>query len=87
MGKSDREDLQREAEKLERILETWDANPTISDIEIVEWLRRNSSKNDYRSLSEIAQAFNVDKRGISKRLPRMVRDGLIHGNHEQGYWA
>lgn len=36
---------------------------------------------------EIAAAFDGDGRGFSKRLPRMVREGLLAGGKDGGYYV
>ena len=50
-------------------------------------LKKNASKNAPLMAPELAQVLNVDTRGISRRLPRMVGDGMIQGSATTGYWV
>lgn len=80
-----------EIRKLEASLHGYQRSPmgsgTITDDEIIGWLRENSSVTGPKRVPEIAAAFDGDGRGFSKRLPRMVRDGKIDGDAEAGYFA
>lgn len=82
--------LEEEERKLERMIREYTSGSMgsgdITDEQIVSWIRRNSHENDRRTTQEIAKAFDGDGRGFSKRLPRMVRDGLIAGDSKAGYY-
>jgi hypothetical protein len=60
---------------------------SVTDAEIVEWLRANSTQRKPLSSPEIAAGMSLDTRGLSRRLPRMANDGLINGSPDTGYWA
>lgn len=83
--------LEEEEKKLERMLREYTSGSLgsgdITDDQIVTWVRKNAHEGDRRSTSEIARAFDSDGRGFSKRLPRMVRDGLLAGDPQGGYYV
>jgi predicted nucleic acid-binding Zn ribbon protein len=90
--------LDTQREKVRRLRASLAAQQTgtfgsrsISDAEIVEFLRRNSSAPGTdpgpMSASRIAEGMELDTRGLSRRLPRMAKDRLIHGSPDEGYWV
>lgn len=60
---------------------------SVTDGEIVDFLRAKSTQRKALSAPEIAAGLNLDTRGLSRRLPRMANDGLINGSPDTGYWA
>lgn len=82
--------LEEEERKLDRMIKEYTSgsmgSADITDEQIVVWLRRNAHEDDRRSTREVAEAFNGDGRGFSKRLPRMVRDKMIAGDPQAGYY-
>lgn len=83
--------LEEEERKLERMIREYTSGTMgsgdITDEQIVKWVRGNSHEDDRRTTQEIAKAFSGDGRGFSKRLPRMVRDGLLAGDSRVGYYV
>jgi hypothetical protein len=59
----------------------------MTDEVIVNWIRAHGSEAEPVSAREVAAGLEVDTRGISNRLPRMVKHRLIFGSPKQGYWA
>jgi CRP-like cAMP-binding protein len=59
----------------------------IGDEQIITWVRCNAHGRDRRTAKDIAAAFGGDGRGFSRRLPRMVRQGLLRGDPRSGYYA
>jgi|SRR5665213_1097392 len=58
----------------------------ITDADIIDYLAKNSSPRKPLLATEIAAGMGVDTRGLSRRLPRMAKDGLIEGD-TSGYWV
>ena len=90
--------LDAQREKVRRLRASLAAQQTgtfgsksVSDHEIIKFLRANSSAPGTQpgplSASQIAEGMGLDTRGLSRRLPRMVKDKLINGSPEEGYWA
>lgn len=60
----------------------------MSDEDFVAGLRSiGATKRSPKLATEIASALDLDTRGISRRLPRMVNDGLLGGTKDAGYYV
>lgn len=85
------EPLRQTAKRLRATLATAQTgtfgSSSVTDADIVEWLRAKSTQKKPLSAPEIAAGMSLDTRGLSRRLPRMAGDGLIHGSPDTGYWA
>jgi CRP-like cAMP-binding protein len=58
----------------------------IDDGQLVEIIRRGSNGKPMTA-PRIAELAGLDTRTISRRLPRMVKDGLLEGGKDTGYKA
>lgn len=59
-----------------------------SDTEIVDMIRKNSSKENPLSTREIATLFDGSGKGFARRLKRMAeKDRMIDGDAITGYWV
>jgi CRP-like cAMP-binding protein len=56
----------------------------IDDGQLVEIIRRGSNGKPLTA-PRIAELAGLDTRTISRRLPRMVKDGLLEGGKDTGY--
>ena len=88
------EKIEPQREKVRRLRASLAAQQTgtfgsksISDHEIIELLRVRAREEKPMLAAEIAGEMGLDTRGLSRRLPRMVKDGLIFGAPATGYWA
>lgn len=83
--------VDEEINRIERMLREYSSgskvSSAISDEDIVAWINTNAREDDRRNTKEIATAFQGDGRGFSKRLLRMARDGMIHGDPQTGYYV
>jgi hypothetical protein len=58
----------------------------VSDDDIIDFLKHNASERKPILASMVADGMSLDTRGLSRRLPRMVKEGLLDGSPETGYW-
>jgi hypothetical protein len=58
----------------------------VSDDDIIDFLKHNASERKPLLAAMIADGMSLDTRGLSRRLPRMVKEGLLDGSPETGYW-
>lgn len=84
--------IEAQREKVRRLRASLSAQQTgtfgshsVTDQDIVEFLTRNSSESERMMAVAIAEGMSLDTRGLSRRLPRMVKDGLLSGAPEKGY--
>jgi hypothetical protein len=60
---------------------------SVDDRDIISFLAHNSSEQSPMLARAIAKGMSLDTRGLSRRLPRMVKDRLLGGDMKTGYWA
>lgn len=59
----------------------------ITDAAIIDYIKRNATESKPLLATEVATGLGVDTRGLSRRLPRMAKDGLLAGRPDPGYWV
>lgn len=83
--------LRDEVKKLRIMLRDYTAGSMssghISDNDVVTFVKKHASEGGPLSTSEVAAGLGGDGRGFSRRLPRMVKDGLLAGDAENGYYV
>jgi CRP-like cAMP-binding protein len=82
-----RQDVRRLKASLASAMTGTFGSSSVTDGEIVNYVRENATQRRPLTAPEIASGLGLDTRGLSRRLPRMVNDGLLHGSPEPGYWA
>lgn len=75
-------------EQLKRAIEVAKdpSNASLSDLELLQSLKGTTPELPI-SVEELADRIGCDVRGLRRRMPRMVKDGLINGGPDTGYWA
>jgi hypothetical protein len=59
----------------------------VSDDDIIDFLTHNASERRPLLAAMVADGMSLDTRGLSRRLPRMVKDGVLGGSPDSGYWV
>jgi hypothetical protein len=87
--------IEAQREKVRRLRASLAAQQTgtfgsrsVADADIITFLAgSNASASKPMLARQIAQGMSLDTRGLSRRLPRMVKHGLLQGTKDTGYWA
>lgn len=86
--------LDAQKEKVRRLRASLAAQQTgtfgsrsVADSDIISFLAENASEQAPMMASAIAEGMELDTRGLSRRLPRMVKDSLLEGSPDKGYWT